>query len=509
MASTGRKLAAWLLAAAALCALAYAGVRVTERRIESVVREGLSSFAQGKGMVMDVKDIRYALWNNRLAVNGLAFRNADQNGLNLSVREAELEGINRMMALRMAWGGMESLPDGVQPVASRAVVRNLHAWPSPDCTLQERVVEGLAIDMSQMKKLLDKAAASARTSEKIVQMALASVTYSQAGSKGLRLRQEFAPGQEVIFEMDEAVERGVSSGHMDECLIQGFRCLRPDGQEALSIKKTLLRQLNLSAQVQQWIYGDDNAEPSPLAVIKELFGGERSFLELCEVEGVTLAAGMEPVTLGLFRWKNPQTRPFACGLVLEKLHMPLGLTPELGSLSLLGYSQVDLDIALSGQFQPMGSSQPSELRMDVTGLNMGTVSLASQCVLDDVFSRGLQPQEMLGEGIRVKSLSLAYTEGGLVAKIAGLGRRLLGVKPESLVEMFSESMWKALPDSEKTPAKEKLLSQIKLFLNKPGKISVSLVPPAPVALGKLDSELEKHAQVEIQEGSRTLQELSL
>ncbi len=508
MASTGRKYWICVLAVAVLCALIYAGVFITEHRIESAVRDVLFNVAQDNGMIMDVKDIRYALWSNRLAVNGLAFRNEEQNGFNLSVREVILEGINRNIALRMFWAEANSLPDGVQPIVSRAVFRNLHIRLASYYTLQERSIEELAVDMTQIRRLLKTE--SVHPSEGLTQMILASVAYGKADSKGLRFRYEIMPGQEVVLEIDEEVERGVRGGHLDECLIQGIRCLRPDGQEALRVEKLLLRQLNPSQKILEWLCEEQKSEPSFQDVFRELFCGERSFLELCEMEGVTfVATGIEPVTLGLFCWENPRTKPFACAFTLKKLRIPLTLEPEFSSLSLLGYSHLDMDVAFSGQlFQPVGSSQSSVLRMDVTGRDMGTVSFASRCLLDESLTRAELPRILLDEGIRIESLSLCYTEEGLIARLAGLGKRIFGVRPESMVDTFSESIWKTLPDSEKTPAKQKLLSRIQLFLNRPGKISVSVVPPVPVTLGSVTSALENYATVDIQEGPRTLQELS-
>ncbi len=497
-----------LLAGACIVVLMAAAVFAAQWLIADATRKGLLDGATRQGYDLQLEEVSYSLWNNVLTIQGVEATSTLPGMNNIRFANITFQGINRSLAFK-ALLGKDILSGDTIPLASRVHCRGFDFWPSPEVRIDEQIFESVALDVKQLKKFMEQ---KEGTSPQANQMQLASTLLcANSISRNLHIQAEAEPNTKLVVSVASQHVEGVRKGYVEKTSVEGLRFRRAnENNDMMRMERIVFNKISLDQAIMDKLASPSLQEEERNRLALSLFLGERPLIAQIDMDGLWVDVGGIPVTLGTFRWKNPQTSPFSCTLKADHLKLPLSFFPDFGYLSLIGISELDLNFAFSGLFQPASSQKPTEIRLDTTANGLGSLSFGTRCLVDKPIGLSeLAQDDNIDQNIRVQSLQLSFSEGGLLARIARIGKQLFRVAPENIPSFITEQLWFFTPEKARNEKNFSLILKVNEFLKHPGRITFVVTPDKPVSLGNIEAAMDQFLTIEVEKSVKSIQDMAL
>jgi|GEM_PF-4661138 len=288
------------------------------------------------------------------------------------------------------------------------------------------------------------------------------------------------------------------------------RMLGGNGEKLMTADSFLADQLVISKQAVETLErAEKDDDAFSFDTVRALFLGEKPLVKKMELRGLSFGSGEAELKMDALYWSNPVNNPFTFDCGVEGMRLPVTDYPELGYLGMLGYRELALNLSLGGVVPAQDGKTPAVLRVKGRAAEMGEVQGAGEFLfepalrLEDFFQ-----EDIPCERIKLASLRASYTEGGILGRIVRFSRSMLGIDAAQFASKLSGTAWRLLPVSKRTPQTKAMLDKLGVFLERPGTLSVSIMPPSPLFLDELEKNYPLYLKMEVTPGEKTLEEQS-
>lgn len=484
--------------AAVVAVLAAASVWYIQNEVEKQVRAGGEAFLRKAGGVPTLGQISYNLLSNTLEIKDIKVAMPQQGQpVDYKISRIVLKNPNRSLIMAVV---SEKLAEqkGTLVAAEELSVENYEAAISSlaDEKMQLQVavnvplqiVRGMSVDMDVLGPVL---ANPNRTEiDTIVAIAQSCAYASRSVPSGM-----------TGDVSGNAIQAKITAGVMEEtnfgrCALERgtIKNLTMKGSgsgekidvsvDELTLERIFIspEALRLSLSAQQ----NPSADPEPM--LMAMFLGERPLIGLLSVKGINVINAGQTSKMGLFRFENSSTKPFAASLKIENLPVDLNMVPEGAMLiQLAGKSEVNVNMEFSA-LVPVDTKALIKGAMAVSAQDLGSMSMKTEGSLapDFTWAESASQEDELINNFLVENLTASYTDQSLAARGVKLASSMMGLQPDLAIG-FVQNMIKGNAGSTISPPN---MVAIDDFISNPGTITLSVTPEQPMPLAQLLDSLD-------------------
>lgn len=452
-----------IIVAAALLIGGYVAVRHMERAVTDAVRET----ARSMEAFCTVGEVRFSLWNKRLALTDLRLRDG---GAVFEAKRLEL-----VIPLELIF----DTPEGVTELATEAIFHDA-VITSPDRreTIREMRINRLRADPARLVWLLrDKSA----DGERFLTL-LTNVGYAREQSGDIRMdvaASDDLPAYTLLIERTGSA--GYDKGSYDSLELSDLRILRQNAEVAA------LDSLNIagihcpSLPTLKVLLGMSAAPDGPeaLGMLQELFAGPQPLLEQLRLRNLVLTTPELPLRVAELALDWPSSRSSRHALRLRDFSLATAaIVKDVPGLRLPGLETLRLNVDDTTAHENEGRSRET-LSLDLQDV----VSLRLDLVLQDAPSReggdpllDLYMTRVVEVDLTIRDTRLlAYAGGNTVPPGVNAAEALEAAVARFFGTVFGEQ------------ARDLAREQLAAFVRRPGTLHIRFAPEAPVDVLELGS----------------------
>ncbi len=523
---------ALVIALVAVIAVGYAGMRYLENSVAEAVRAWAAS-TSGDFRV-SFGDVRYSFKDNTLFldksnftyknmgettvvnVDSLQIQGIGDSFLELlkdpkaQIKEPEFLVANELVAKGIDTETVEQGPGASDTsVAAPAIFTKAH--------LAQRTISNIRMKTELGKELFSS------SDQDVFLKVLYAVAYSKGTASDCTVTMNYDQQQAVVTAKNYT-ESNVGYGRVDSVSLKEID-LTVENASIMSLDSMTLKDMNLPAMPVMLKIMEAGNSPEQLSeaeaqkLIRDFFTS--SGRPLCgefALNGLKLSLPtLETVSLASFRIVNPSISPFAMDISMEHLVLPLTLDPQLQTLRLAGFENMDLTSTLS--FTAPDTSDRFKVSGSLNLAQGGTLDMLLEGNLSteewEKFSANTQTlfeDDMIGamgvfflENMKVIKMEMGYADEGLLPRSIKLTQLFMGLSPEQSLDLLRQQLsLMALDMGDKIPDAEAKLTS---FVDHPGAIRLSITPSEPASLAEFETDPNIPVSLDVTPGPKSIEEL--
>ncbi len=468
-------------------AAAFAGVSMTESKVENSVREALGS----AGASCDV--VRYRLLSNELTLEDVAYT-ITILGVETSTK------IRRVVVNDPDEKALDPATPGRPRVASRITARDIFQKsvsddpdiPASDGFIEEIVIEDWHQNLGRIVEAYEKDPSSERFFETLLDGSFGRIAYTNYEGKNSKdgLAVDFTVARLTLSDMRDATFSYLAEDLKFSGVVQG-------GIGSFGVNRMRLPSARLLAVFTDLVRRMDDGNPNLMLKPAEeealrtlaweyLRSTPYDKLWLADADFSVQAPGSKAPTkiFSLKRFENALALggPVRFDMRIEDLFVPDGIRRFRKSVVASIFLNADLRLALAPD------SGTSTLALDADLRDFGSVSGNLTCRT----AAGTGPADSFMQNPRAWGMNwasrtvfekgaLSFTDKGILPRLAQVVAQDKGMSPSVMLPMLKDEVL----NSNKVLSVPGLTEALAVMLDKPGKLTVEMNPAAPVPLGGL------------------------
>lgn len=502
------KFTKWLVALFLVALFAAGSCFFIQYKVQTETRAALESLASQNDLTLTLKDVRYNLFSNVLTIDGIDVKtNSEENSTTYKASEIVVTNPDRPLVLAFVQGKFDDAV-GIQPVADSVDVRNFSTGPIAVMTTALQRIEGITVDMDIFREYLKKTDPS--QIETMIMMAEA-LAYKSRVVNGITATSSEG-GITVNLSVASAVETDYANLTSASTVATDTVIKFNDGtnDSAFTLKKVSFERMSITKEfLTKSLLLDLNSPDSEIEAIqllKSLFMNERPFIGTVSFEDMLLVTPQLNIPVKSFHFQNTSTKPFAVRVDLSGLTLPSALVfSGIAEQLVSDLPNLTYNASVDGIFPYENPKGLTKISVEGGIDKLGNLDIQ----IDGLANYSLADAEAISDDFRLASMNFNYTDAGLAPRAARISQALFGVDISKLGPLALELIWNMVPEDQRTPHNRTMVEQFMNFMQKPGAISFTFTPPAPLTSAELEELVltPDMLKVTVTAGPKTLNEL--
>ena len=527
-------LLALAIAFVAVIAVGYAGMRYLENSVVDAVRAWAATTPENRKVTLG--DVRYSLKDNVLFFGNakLSWSDPEEN-INVSIESLEIKGIGDSFLALLKNPGAQ-IKEAELLVANTIVAKGidtemLEQMPAdPDNTshtptlstktrIAQRTLSNFRMKTEEGRTLL-----SGSQQDFSLNIAYA-MAYAKGTASDVTLTVSYDQDTLTSISVKGFTESNVGYGRVENMTLKDMS-MTVEGMDIVSLDSIVFKDINLpplavlNRIIDAGNQSETVSEEDALNLLRDMFMSTgRPLCGEFSMNGVKISnATIDPVSIGSFRIVNSGITPFVMDISMEHLEVPLTLDPQLQTLRLAGFDNMDLTATLSftgpdssGAMKTSGSLNLAQGgTLDVLFEGISTVSLDGWKAFNE--SMPLFEGDPVGsmgvfflDNLKVTNMEMGYADEGLLPRSIKLTQLFMGLSPEQSLELIRQRL--ALIAQDMNTLAPDVAVKLGSFVDHPGAIRLRIKPEKPSRLEELEANPNVSVTLDVTPGPKTIEEL--
>ncbi len=529
-----------VIAFVAVIAVGYAGMRYLENSVVEAVKTWAADSPENSRITFG--DVRYSFKDNMLFLGKTNFAmTSPEKTLKVSIESLEIQGIGDSF-LALLKDSKAQVKETEFLVAKAIVAKGIDTETleqipvDPDgeiaplsfstkAHIAKRTLSNLRMKTEEGRELFS----NFQGEDSLLKLFYAA-TYTKGTASDLTLTTEASSTQDALVKLSakEYTESNVGYGRIENLTFKDLTATIQGAEDMMSLDSVVLKDINFPPMsvVERIIEAGENPElvskeEEAWKLLRDMFMSTgRPLCGEFAMNGLKISNAMlnQSISIGSFRITNSSITPFVVDMSMEHLVLPLTLDPQLQTLRLAGFEDMDLTTTLSftgpdssGALKVAGSLNLAQGgTLDVLFEGISTVTLDEWKKFNDSeeLFRG-DPVGSMGvfflDNLKVVNMEMGYADEGLLPRGIKLAEIFMGLSAEQSIELLRQEIASAaqILDERSPGAAAKLNS----FIDHPGAVRLSVKPEKPARLAELEMSPDIPLAMDVTTGPKSIEEL--